>query len=176
MLVGVVTNGQILFSNDSIFIDGKFTAIHTSILKPSSKVDSSDAILMFAPISKSNKKIIKSTIGNPNQAPFRKQKESVVIHFIGATNDSNKILLAGYYLEESGNILLAGSYLEESGVMQNNALAVSMVGLIGSTSLSLAGNPIAGGVVGLVFAVVAFSIEIKANKKLRNAGRAIQRK
>jgi hypothetical protein len=163
MLVVVVTNGQILFTNDSIFIDGKFTAIHTSILKPSSKVDSSDAIMMFAPISKSNKKIIKSTIGNPNQAPYRKHKESVVIHFIGATNDSNKILLAGYYLEESG-------------VMQNNALAVSMAGLIGSTSLSLAGNPIAGGAVGLVFAVVAFSIEIKANKKLRNAGRAIQRK
>jgi hypothetical protein len=60
--------------------------------------------------------------------------------------------------------------------MQNNALAVSMAGLIGSTSLSLAGNPIAGGAVGLVFAVVAFSIEVKANKKLRNAGRAIQRK
>jgi hypothetical protein len=109
MIVVVVTNGQILFTNDSIFIDGKFSAIHTSILKPSSKVDSSDAIMMFAPISKSNKKIIKSTIGNPNQAPYRKHKESVVIHFIGATNDSNKILLAGYYLEESG-------------VMQNNAL------------------------------------------------------
>lgn len=160
LAVGHIANAQVTISNDSILIASEMSGRFT--IQPANGGELQISVLMSLPFSLEQEM----------------EFETYLKRQLAEKNLFTGMRFTFQYFADLSKInpsQVAGMELEAAGINYNNAVTLSILGILGGSALSLTGYPVAGSITTISSGLISLILQISANRKLIKAGKHLQR-